>query len=164
MSREYLGGCVAFRTTALSGVNMTGSLYTFSWESTLIDEGGPESSSGFFDVTAPTKLTVPTFPDNRKLVLRSQFNIPWNNVAVGTDWLRMVIQHNDAATVGGKYYHGGFEIANPNTDLLSRQFIASQGSYIEAKCQWRSTETSVDVLVSLSGFPFFEVEVLGYIY
>lgn len=161
--QDYLGGAVAIRTTALTGVNMAGGDYTFSWESTVFDYGGEESESGFWDASAPTRLTVPTYLDDRKVVVRAGMSIPWNNVAIGTDWCYLQIKVNGGSIIGFRFQPGGFEIINPWENLQTRQAILKQGDYIEAQARWRNTETSVDVLATNSGYPHFEIQVLGFL-
>lgn len=162
MSREYLGGAVAVRTSDLTGQNFTGAWFALTWQTVEFDYGGVDTESAWWSADNPTQFTVPTYPDNRRVILRANFNVAWNNVAIGTDWLNMGIERN-GATVSINSHPGGFEIINPIVGLRSRQILASQGQTLKAIVRWRNTETSVDLLAG-SGQTWFEVEILGFVY
>ena len=156
MSLTYYG-CMLRLLSAPTG-NYT-SETDLSFDVAEIDLPPPSAATGFFDASAPTKITVPTFGDNpnRRLVCRAYAQIFASGVSLTEAWSKLIVRVNGNHLAQSSI--AGPEDSSSHTLVcISPPVIMKPGDYVTCARQ-TSADTSTSLIVNK--LSFFALDVLG---
>ena len=156
MSLIYYG-CVLRLLSAPTG-NYT-SETDLSFDVAEIDLPPPSAATGFFNSSAPTKITVPTFGDNpnRRLICRGYAQIFASGVQTTEVWSKLILRLNGDHLAQASL--AGPEDTTLHTlSCLSPPVIMRPGDYVTCARQ-TSADTSTTLLVNK--LSYFALDVLG---
>ena len=156
MSQTYYG-CLLRILSAPTG-NYT-SETPLSFETAEMDLPPDSAVSGFFDVSAPTKITIPSFTDNpnRRLVCRASAQIFRSGVQTLEVWSKLILKVNDV-------HWAQCSLAGPEDTTIHTLLgvtpprVMKAGDYVTCSIQ-TSADTSSTFLVNK--FSYFCLDVLG---